>query len=288
MVIDPSSTVSARINYLVSPPPGIQAYQLVDSESGELKQENISIAEHDVALENIRGKEHLYTLDNAGFQYLRRPTKCTDFSDSKQLEEYVHESAEIVKEVTGASRVVSYGYSTPTVHRLRPFSDDDEYLKRKPVDQVHCDVSPSAAVSRLQRSTPPKERDALLRSRRIQIMNLWRPIANPAHDWPLAFCPWTYVDPKSDTFPTLRFRLEFGRKEGDIEYNEQLGIRYNPSHQWKYVPGMTPEELVIIKNYDTEDGVAGFVPHSAFEDPTTPKGSPPRESIEVRYMVFYD
>ncbi|KAF9258548.1 hypothetical protein L218DRAFT_964396 [Marasmius fiardii PR-910] len=284
MVANPSNTVSAQINYLVSPRPGVQAYQLVDSESGELKQENIAIGVHDLTVENIRGKQHLYTLDNAGFQYFRRPTKCTNFNDKKGLEEYVREGAEIVKEVTGANHVISYGY----IHRLRPASDDDEYTKRRPVDQVHCDVSPSAAVSRLHRSLPPEQKDALLRSRRIQIMNLWRPIGNPADDWPLAFCPWSHVDPKADTFPLLRFRLEFGRSEGNIEYNEQLGVRYNPNHQWKYVPGMTPEDIVIIKNYDTANDVAGFVPHTAFEDPTTPKGSPPRESIELRYMVFYD
>jgi hypothetical protein len=29
------------------------------------------------------------------------------------------------------------------------------------------------------------------------------------------------------------------------------------------------------------------MPHSAFEDPTTPPDAPPRESIEVRTMAFF-
>lgn len=38
-----------------------------------------------------------------------------------------------------------------------------------------------------------------------------------------------------------------------------------------------------------QDGsVAIFTPHTGFEDPTTPEGTPPRESIELRALVFYD
>lgn len=38
-----------------------------------------------------------------------------------------------------------------------------------------------------------------------------------------------------------------------------------------------------------QDGsVALFTPHTGFEDPTTPEGTPHRESIELRALVFYD
>ena len=35
-------------------------------------------------------------------------------------------------------------------------------------------------------------------------------------------------------------------------------------------------------------GRARFTPHTAFDDPTTPEGAPPRESIEVRTFAFFD
>lgn len=46
----------------------------------------------------------------------------------------------------------------------------------------------------------------------------------------------------------------------------------------------------ILSSYDSiEDGsVSVLTPHTAFEDPSTPKGSPLRESIELRALVFYD
>lgn len=38
-----------------------------------------------------------------------------------------------------------------------------------------------------------------------------------------------------------------------------------------------------------QDGtVAAFTPHTAFDDPSMPPDAPPRESIELRALVFYD
>ena len=35
------------------------------------------------------------------------------------------------------------------------------------------------------------------------------------------------------------------------------------------------------------DGRARFMPHTAFDDPTVPDDVPPRESIEMRSLVFH-
>jgi len=44
------------------------------------------------------------------------------------------------------------------------------------------------------------------------------------------------------------------------------------------------------RSYDSkEDGsVSILTPHTAFEDPSTPPDALPRESIELRALVFYD
>jgi hypothetical protein len=52
-------------------------------------------------------------------------------------------------------------------------------------------------------------------------------------------------------------------------------------------------ELEVDENVGSFDSVqdgsvAVFTPHTAFEDPTTPKDAPLRESIELRALVFYD
>ncbi|KAF9258544.1 hypothetical protein L218DRAFT_909322 [Marasmius fiardii PR-910] len=289
MVANPFDTVTAQITYVVPPPDGVQPYQLVDYESGKLKEGNVTPSTHDIVIENIRGREHLYTLDDTGFQYLHRPTQCKDFSDPEQLEDYGRESTEIVKGITGAKRVILYS----SLQRRRPTVSDDEPLKiRKPAGQVHIDVSSSSAIGRLKQHVP-KDEPELLQSRRWGIVNLWRPI-NIAYDWPLACCNWNSIDPGYDAFPVPRLRPgpEGGDGQDDgkgtVEYNEALSVRFSPNHQWKYIRAMTPDDCVLLKNYDTDDSVARFTPHTAFQDPTTPEGSPPRESIEQRFLCFYD
>jgi hypothetical protein len=50
---------------------------------------------------------------------------------------------------------------------------------------------------------------------------------------------------------------------------------------------MTVDEVLLLKCFDsTTDGPARFAPHTAFADPTTPPDAPPRESIELRTLVF--
>ena len=48
------------------------------------------------------------------------------------------------------------------------------------------------------------------------------------------------------------------------------------------------DEALLIKCYDSlADGRARFAPHTAFTDPTAPVDAPPRESIEIRTLVFH-
>jgi hypothetical protein len=45
--------------------------------------------------------------------------------------------------------------------------------------------------------------------------------------------------------------------------------------------------LIVRPSHDSKEGVAQYVPHTAFVDPTTPKDAPLRQSIEIRALVFY-
>ncbi|KAH7923058.1 hypothetical protein BV22DRAFT_1106300 [Leucogyrophana mollusca] len=187
-------------------------------------------------IENIRGKEDRFTLDNTGFQFARQAATHTRFTDDAEIEtEYNPESIEIIKKMTGASSVVIFDHNAP----------------------------------------------ALLK-RRFQIVNIWRPIPHAALDWPLALCDFRSIDVGNDLVPVA---LVYPDREG-----ETYGVRYNPCHEWKYLRGMEPDELVLIKCFDSvQDGsVATLTPHTGFQDPTTPEGAPLRESIELRALVFYD
>lgn len=167
---------------------------------------------------------------------------------------------------------------------------------------VHVDQTNKSSIARVHRHIPASDVPKLLKNR-FQIVNLWRPISHEAIDWPLALCDYRSVDLK-DTFPVA---LIYSDHEG-----ETLSVKHNENQRWKYLRGMTPDEIVLIKwcvkstrsklsahwmdnsasyhSFDSsqDSNIAIFTPHTAFEDPTTPQGSIPRESIELRALVFYD
>ena len=78
----------------------------------------------------------------------------------------------------------------------------------------------------------------------------------------------------------------------DLIYPDRTGeiyhLAYNPRQRWYYFPDMRRDEALLIKGYDSRhDGRARFTPHTAFQDPHTLPGAPPRESIEVRTLAFF-
>ena len=54
-------------------------------------------------------------------------------------------------------------------------------------------------------------------------------------------------------------------------------------------PRVQAAALLCVQVYDKkEDGGPRFVFHTAFTDPASPPDAPPRKSIEVRAIAFYD
>ncbi|GJJ15466.1 hypothetical protein Clacol_009744 [Clathrus columnatus] len=237
---------------------------------------NVTLVPIQCEMTNIRGKEAEFGLDDAGFKYIKHKSSFTDFKNDEEIRRvYYKESMEVIKEHTGARRVVIYDH---TIRRHRPADEPETSIQRRPALRVHVDQTPKAAVNRVRRHVPELAEELL--KHRFQILNLWRPIGVPALDTPLAICDFRSINWDKDLVPT---RLVYTDSVG-----ETCSVAYNPTHKWRYVRGMTPEEAVLIKNADSKKGVARSAPHSAFTDPTTPKDAPPRESIELRALVLYE
>jgi len=275
-----TDTVKATLTYSVPPADGSKPYININTDTTTgVRGSNFTEESFEVEIENLRGKEDTASLDTSGSQFFRAEAKHKTFANDEEIErEYYAESIELLKKLTGASRVVLFDH---TIRRNRPGEVDDSPQKRQPVPRVHVDQTSASAVARVHRHLPPGDAEALLK-RRFQIINLWRPIHHIALDRPLALCDYRSIDKKADLVPTT---LRYPDRDG-----ETFSVKHNPSHKWKYLRGMEPDEIVLIKCYDSvEDGsVAVLTPHTAFEDPTTPSDAPLRESIELRALVFYD
>ncbi|GBE84194.1 predicted protein [Sparassis crispa] len=275
-----SATVTADLVFFSHPKDGSPPFIYASAPSSGEKRNWVG-EHHDVEIDNVRGKQGTFTLDSAGFQFGDQEAKHTAFiSDEDVKKEYYPESIELVKSITGATRIVPFDH---TIRRRRPGEADDSPDKRQPVPQAHVDQTPQSAVARVHRHLPASDVPGLLK-KRFQIINLWRPIDHPALDWPLALCDYSSIDPAADLVP-VALRYPDSDKDGVT-----FGVKYSEAQQWKYLRGMQPSEYVLIKCYDSRnDGkTATFTPHTAFADPTTPEGTPYRESIELRLLVFYD
>ncbi|KAF8599890.1 hypothetical protein BDV93DRAFT_477005 [Ceratobasidium sp. AG-I] len=272
--------VDTRINYFSPPVDGAKPYQWIDS--GVEPRRNWETVEFTVKAENVRGHEKDFTLDKSGFEFHHVPSTEKAFEDDEVIRKgYYEESIQHIKNLTGASRVVIFDH---TIRRPRPEGTPDTPENRGPVKMAHVDQTTESAERRVKLHLPEADVPALL-SKRFQIINLWRPIQNPAWKLPLALCDFRSVNASQTGGDFVPTTLKYTNRDG-----ETLSVKHSDSHQWKYLPGMTPEEIVLIKCFDsTLDGsVATFTPHTAIEDPTAPADAPDRQSIELRALVFYD
>jgi hypothetical protein len=187
---------------------------------------------------------------------------------------YYPEAERIVAAVTGAPRIVVFDHTLR--RRMSDARDRAPGVPRQPVNRVHNDYTENSGPQRV-RDLMGAEAETLLRGR-YAFINLWRPIAGPVLDAPLAMCDARSVLPGDLVSNDLIYR----DRKGEIQ-----AVLFNPSHRWFYVPEMRREEALLLKCYDSETGVARFLPHSAFVDPTTPADAPPRESIELRTIAFF-
>jgi hypothetical protein len=227
-----------------------------------------------VELHNGRLMADRLSLDEQGFVFVPHPTRVKNFFDADELRSvYYREVEELIRREAGADRVVVFD------HTLRSGDEAQREAKlvREPVLSAHNDYTEWSAPNRL-REVLPDEADALL-ERRFAIIQVWRAINQPIRSKPLAIADASSVEPADLLIAERRYPHRVG---------QTYQLRYSPKHRWFYFPEMRRDEALVFKVYDSQrDGRARFVPHTAFDDPATPPGAAPRESIEARAFAFF-
>jgi len=266
--------VVAELNYL-APTPGKPRTYAFDPPPGEPKTTALP-EPHDVAVFNGRAIAGSFSLDREGFAFVRQPTAVRDYYDEKEVRSVYYPAAEAFLQATlQADRVFIFDH---TVRRRVDGAPDIRGAgPRQPATRVHVDQTVASGANRV-REHLPHEAEELLRGR-VQVINLWRPIRGPLRDAPLAMCDGRTVAPGD----LVASDLVYPNRSG-----ETYSVKYSPDHRWFYFPEMTVDEALLLKCYDSEtDGRTRFGPHTAFTDPTTPPDALPRESIELRTLVFH-
>ncbi len=213
-----------------------------------------------------------------GFELLQHES-VADLDDDDAVEEvYYPEIEALLRAVTGASRVVIFDATRRSDAGAGAKNRDG---LRGPASRVHVDYTAKSGPQRVKDLLGEDEAERLAASgARIIQINVWRPIRGPVQRSPLALADAASVRP-ADLIATDQV---FPDRVGEIYH-----LAYDPAQRWYYAPAMTPDEVLLIKGWDSlADGRARFTPHGAFDLPDTPEGAPPRESIEVRTLAVIE
>ena len=214
------------------------------------------------------------SLDEQGFILVEHRTAVSDFFDDAQIKSnYYPEVERLIAEVSGARRVVMFDHTL----RSGDETEREARLVREPVLSAHNDYTEWSGPQRV-RDLLPDEAETLL-ARRFAIIQVWRAINQPIRKNPLAI-----ADARSVAFEDLLI--------AERRYPNRVGqtyrLRYGAGHRWFYFPEMRRDEALVFKVYDSvTDGRARFTAHTSFDDPTSPPGAPPRQSIEARALAFF-
>jgi len=266
--------VTAEINYL-APTSGKPRTYAFDPPPGEPKTTALP-EPHQVPIFDARLTASSISLDREGFALVRHPTAVKNFVDDREVTTVYYPAAEaFIRATLKADRVFIFDHTVRK--RVEGAPDIRGAGPRQPATRVHVDQTAASGRNRV-REHLPDEAEELLKGR-VQVINLWRPIRGPLRDAPLAMCDGQTVVHDD----LVASDLIYPNRRG-----ETYSVKYNPNHRWFYFPEMTADEALLLKCYDsTADGRTRFGPHTAFIDPTAPADAPPRESIELRALVFH-
>ena len=262
------------------------------------------------------GRDTALSLDVHGFELRQdaRSQRIDYYDESAVIDDYYSACEELVRRATGAAIVVAFD------HNVRCDSGKARGRRLRGGNRVegtaalvHNDYTADAAARRLAMLAKPPTllkqglqsrlggrsplqhevvEEALEGKRRFAFVNVWRPISS------VECKPLGLVDATTTTLEELiPFQIHHADEgsEGGIYF-----AAHRPSHRWLYFPGMSTDEVLLLKQWDSDGGIARgrtdaaegratFALHSAFASPLTTGTDAPkdRESIEVRLVLVF-
>ena len=319
--------LKAGLNYLDRATPSSlyrtgELKMLRDAGGSDSALQGVQFSREEVSLQDGRGFREGTgcRLDDQGFQVFPAPTtdETLDFlSMEAVVDRYYAECCEIVKQSTGASGVYAFDHNVRSAAgKTAGDRIQDGQEVQGPARVVHGDYTLTSAPQRLRdlgqapalndtytrllgdrkSLLDPDQVESAIASGRYAFINLWRNIDSaPVQSDPLVLCDAQTVRPEDlSVF--------------EIHYADRVGENYwaKPArgHSWFHYPEIERSEAMLIKQWDSAGALAQsegrhsdatapespctFSFHTAYYDPATMDGKPPRWSIEVRCAVFYD
>jgi hypothetical protein len=236
-------------------------------------------------------------MDKLGVALAHCESKCTNFYDAHEVERVFYPEMEklLLEFYPDATDALVYNHDVfnkdYTGDRREDQANKNPGVNANYAYLVHNDLNDNSGrvrcrelltknlrnFGREQRHTEA-EADAKM-SRRFLSINLAKPMETVQQN-PFVLCAWpSFADQPYIT----NYRIY------DDRVGETTRFTYRPSHEWYWVPQQKPNEVSMLKCYDsiTDGSVSRWSFHSACVDPTAPEDAPCRKNLVVRAFVFF-
>ncbi|WP_229172022.1 CmcJ/NvfI family oxidoreductase [Bradyrhizobium altum] len=252
----------------------------------------IPFVDHDVTIRNARPIVDELSLDREGFTLIQHKVSCANERDPAILRKnYLEEMVPFIKDYFNASWVTTADLGGVVIRSIGgsnsfpggSVTDAMDSANKRSVRSfgagfAHIDFSPVAGPMIAARDNQLQNIEIRSYSR-LMIIQTWRVLSQPPHDFPLAFCDGSSI---LDADLVDASQTKYGA-------TVRAWIpHYNPSQRWYYIPDMTPDELYLFKGYDSDMHYRPWSAHSAFDNRRAYPNAKPRESIETRFYVYYE
>jgi len=235
----------------------------------------------DLKIEDARPIIKDFSLEKEGFKIVNMESKMAydDFEDdTKLVQVYLSEIANTLRELLGAAHVQIFEHTVRKRHPEFPVATGEPYQWNQPTSMAHVDTTATWAADMVRRLNGDEKAEKLLQGR-VQCVNTWKPLRGPVRDWPLALCDARTVESSTDF------------EAADLVYAEYVvenrQIYRSDRHKWYYISDQQPNEMWVFMQSDSDPTGLSGVAHSAFPNPASVRSEPPRESVEVRALVYY-
>lgn len=273
-----SGDVPTNLTFYKAPIDGSGPYYYTFTPPAGVPDTNVRDDDQTVTIHDLRGIESEFSLDKQGFTTVSNvPSTETKFLSEEQIKSVYYSDTEAILRATipGIEQVVIFDH---TIRRT------EKNAAIGPVMRVHIDQTAESGFDRVRLHLPEERVNEIIeKGIRTRIINVWRPINGPIRSYPLALADSSTVD-EEDLLSVSHI------------YPDRLGatggVKYNAEQKWWYWSGQTPDDVLLIKCYDTDtkvgggaEGKRGRSPHTSFKHPGTLESANTRESIEVRCLI---
>ena len=278
-----STSVSARMHFL---PTELAGGPIVYNDLREPGAPSVNLPV-DVSVMDARCLEDK-GIHSSGFELVNSPSAVKDFYDCDEvMATYYAECKALAKSLTGAHTTFTFDHVIREAGKQFSGGGTDGSFRESGVERgggyigsVHMDYTDRTTwhdYLSLHGQSVPQDAD------HVYALNFWRPLSATAHDNPLAIC-----DARSVNVKDLLEVEVYGYGAQNYSWHEigieTFSVSRSEQQRWYYYPEMTPDDVLVIKSYDSDGVIGTTCPHASFVHPN-PQGVA-RRSIELRVLCF--